>query len=274
MTPDELRALADALWVAMSFHAPDSDARNALLLASVYLRAQADAQPVAAVPVIQERGPWLAGRDKQQAWKQQVWIESDDFTHDVRLDVTGDFESDGHKFAYAQEIARRLNAAPAAPQAEQPIDLDAVAMQQMRQAAAESTWMPSEYTSNDWIADVCRWLRDGPPAAAPPAEPDDPHMIVAEDRFPDVPAERWKPCPQCGEDFDRECPICDGLGRVLATDGEQAEPKREPLTYEQLVSACYTYRHDFGLLDPDEQELVIEEAGRWAKAFGIGGSDE
>ena len=54
----------------------------------------------------------------------------------------------------------------------------------------------------------------------------------------------------------------------------QAEPKREPLTYEQLVSACYTYRHDFGLLDPDEQELVIEEAGRWAKAFGIGGSDE
>ena len=53
----------------------------------------------------------------------------------------------------------------------------------------------------------------------------------------------------------------------------QAAPKREPLTYEQLVSACYTYRHDFGLLDPDEQELVIEEAGRWAKAFGIGGSD-
>lgn len=53
----------------------------------------------------------------------------------------------------------------------------------------------------------------------------------------------------------------------------QAEPKREPLTYEQLVSACYTYRHDCGLLDPDEQHLVIEEAGRWAKAFGIGGSD-
>ena len=53
----------------------------------------------------------------------------------------------------------------------EPIDLDAVAMKQMRQAAAKSTWMPSEYTSNDWIADVCRWLRDGPPAAAPQAEP-------------------------------------------------------------------------------------------------------
>lgn len=76
--------------------------------------------------------------------------------------------------------------------------------------------------------------------AVPQAEPIDPHMIVADDRFPD----------------------------------EQAEPKREPLTYEQLVSACYTYRHDFGLLDPDEQELVIEEAGRWAKAFGIGGNND
>lgn len=78
-----------------------------------------------------------------------------------------------------------------------------------------------------------------PTPAAPQVEPIDPHMIVADDRFPDA----------------------------------QAEPKREPLTYEQLVSACYTYRHDFGLLDPDEQHLVIEEAGRWAKAFGIGGSD-
>ena len=67
-------------------------------------------------------------------------------------------------------MSNESHPAPAAPQAE-PIDLDAVAMQQMRQAAAESTWMPSEYTSNDWIADVCRWLRDGPPAAAPQAEP-------------------------------------------------------------------------------------------------------
>jgi len=100
--------------------------------------------------------------------------------------------------------------APASPQAEQPIDLDAVAMQQMRQAAAESTWMPSGYTSNDWIADVCRWLRDGPPVAAPQAEPIDPHMIVAEDRFPDEQAEP-------------------------SDDNEQAEPKREPLSEEDVL---------------------------------------
>ena len=63
-------------------------------------------------------------------------------------------------------------------------------------------------------------------------------------------------------------------GCVLKGKLAQTEPKREPLTYEQLVSACYTYSHNFGLLDPDEQEIVIEEAGRWAKALGIGGSDE
>jgi hypothetical protein len=71
-----------------------------------------------AVPTIEERGPWSAGQDKQQAWEQRVWIESDDFAHDVRLYVNGDFESHDQRFAYAQEIARRLNAAPAAPQAE------------------------------------------------------------------------------------------------------------------------------------------------------------
>jgi hypothetical protein len=266
MTPDELRALADALEpMARAPRFEDFDVPGFC----AWVRACAEAKPVA----------WTARHTSVTRFALWLFINNA-LARSERAAQKGSYEPVENVAKYqddaktAEEARAMLAAAPAAPQAGQPIDLDAVAMQQMRQAAAESTWMPSEYTSNDWIADVCRWLRDGPPAAAPPAEPDDPHMIVAEDRFPDVPAERWKPCPQCGEDFDRECPICDGLGRVLATDGEQAEPKREPLTYEQLVSACYTYRHDFGLLDPDEQELVIEEAGRWAKAFGIGGSDE
>lgn len=99
------------------------------------------------------------------------------------------------------------------PQPEQPIDLDTVAMQQMRQAAAESTWMPSEYTSNDWIADVCRWLRDGPPAAAPQAEPDDDDDVLVLGE-PDI---------LTPEDIRRLVP--------------QAEPKREPLTDEQIDAA-------------------------------------
>jgi len=53
----------------------------------------------------------------------------------------------------------------------------------------------------------------------------------------------------------------------------QAEPKREP-SEKQIADACYRYRHDFGLLDKYEQDCVVNEARRWADAFGIGGSDE
>ena len=56
-------------------------------------------------PVVIERGPWRASKDGR-------CIESDDFTHDVTLRVTGDFEDDTQRAAYAKEIARRLNLPP------------------------------------------------------------------------------------------------------------------------------------------------------------------
>lgn len=54
--------------------------------------------------MIEEKGPWTAafGNDK-------TFIESDDFTHDVRLYVNGDFESHEQLLEYTEEIARRLN---------------------------------------------------------------------------------------------------------------------------------------------------------------------
>lgn len=57
--------------------------------------------------MIKENGPWAAGvTDENQ---QRVFIQSDDFTHDVRLYVDGDFESKQQRLEYAKEIARRLN---------------------------------------------------------------------------------------------------------------------------------------------------------------------
>lgn len=53
-------------------------------------------------PVVIECGPWKASKDGR-------YIESDDFTHDVTLSVTGDFEDDEQRAAYANEIVRRLN---------------------------------------------------------------------------------------------------------------------------------------------------------------------
>ena len=148
MDANELRALAEALPEGVHW----SDPITPDMLAEAIRRFCADAQPMAML----ESHRRLVERAIQDAERPSGMS-----THDgkARIDAS-----------VLRRMLAIIDSLPAAPQAE-PIDLDAVAMQQMRQAAAESTWMPSEYTSNDWIADVCRWLRDGPPAAAPQAEP-------------------------------------------------------------------------------------------------------
>ena len=57
---------------------------------------------------IVENGPWKAGQE-QAFVGRETYIESEDFTHDVRLIVDGDFEGPEQCFAYAEEIAKRLN---------------------------------------------------------------------------------------------------------------------------------------------------------------------
>jgi hypothetical protein len=42
------------------------------------------------------------------------YVASDDFSHDVRLYVSGDFADGEQRMRYTEEIARRLNAAPSA----------------------------------------------------------------------------------------------------------------------------------------------------------------
>ena len=107
MTPDDLRALADAL--SSGTHYVDSpELHEAMMCAADYLRACADAQPVAAMPA----------RWTERHTSAQAWIEDADQAHDLRLYVSGIMESHDQRIAYAQEIARRLSAAPAAPQAE------------------------------------------------------------------------------------------------------------------------------------------------------------
>lgn len=53
-------------------------------------------------------GPWSAGATTDG----RAYLESSDFTHDVRLYVDGDFACPGDKLNYAQGIAGQLNAAP------------------------------------------------------------------------------------------------------------------------------------------------------------------
>lgn len=55
-----------------------------------------------------DRGPWHAS---ENGWM----IASDDFRHDVVLKVTGDFEDDASRIAYARTLADRLNSAGETP---------------------------------------------------------------------------------------------------------------------------------------------------------------
>lgn len=63
---------------------------------------------------------------------------------------------------------RALLAAPVVER-QDVIDLDAVDWETIQQAADESNWMPNEYMRNDWIADVCNFLKYGRADTSPPA---------------------------------------------------------------------------------------------------------
>lgn len=51
---------------------------------------------------LHDKGPWTVSEDGRV-------IESDDFTHDVILRVTGDFYSDEQRKEYAENLAAKLN---------------------------------------------------------------------------------------------------------------------------------------------------------------------
>ena len=63
--------------------------------------------------MVKENGPWNV-----DDWPGgELVLQSDDFTHDVALIVTGDFETPEQKREYAEEIARRLNGTKPVPNA-------------------------------------------------------------------------------------------------------------------------------------------------------------
>ena len=64
---------------------------------------------------IQDTGPWRASKESADAVKG-VFVESNNFDHDVRLYVNGDFADVDQRFAYARGIANSLNAASAQQQ--------------------------------------------------------------------------------------------------------------------------------------------------------------
>lgn len=105
------------------------------------------------------------------------------------------------------------------------LDLDANDWETIKQAASESTWMPPEYMRNDWVSDVCKFLR-----GEQPTEPTTPCFVCKK--------------PVTGH-VDEYC--CDGrdcgcMGKPIypclcsqecadkmSSGGTQAEPTPEPI---------------------------------------------
>ena len=71
----------------------------------IYRPAPQPAEPV------EDKGPWHSGITQDG---KRHFVESDDFTHDVRLYVDGDFADDTQKAIYTKSLAAKLNAEPAA----------------------------------------------------------------------------------------------------------------------------------------------------------------
>jgi hypothetical protein len=59
-------------------------------------------------------GPWTADlwKPEKDGGQPRVVLQSDDFTHDVALIVTGDFSNTAQKMRYAQALARCMNKMP------------------------------------------------------------------------------------------------------------------------------------------------------------------
>lgn len=63
-----------------------------------------------------------------------------------------------------------LGGAPVVERQPNVIDLDAANWENIQKAADESSWMPNEYMRNEWVSDVCNFLKYG--RAEHPAPPE------------------------------------------------------------------------------------------------------
>lgn len=65
------------------------------------------------------------------------------------------FKAPGSTIIQILDTCQKMDASKAAT-----IDLDATAWDQIKEAASQSAWMPPEYMMNEWVADVCAFLRE------------------------------------------------------------------------------------------------------------------
>ena len=113
---DKLRALRAAVDNTCKFLGPNSRTGGSLEKAMLDLERAAGAPATSAdagegaAQAPFDKGPWTYRTDpKASTHVGRYFVESDDFAHDVRLYINGDFGSDDDRRAYGEALARTLN---------------------------------------------------------------------------------------------------------------------------------------------------------------------
>lgn len=61
--------------------------------------------------------------------------------------------------------------------------------------------------------------------------------------------------------------IIESLKQENEAQAKRIAELETPLTHRQISSACLSFRHDFGLLEPEQQAALFSEAKNWEACF-------
>lgn len=177
---------------------------------------------------VQERGPWRARVTGEE--HPRTFIESDDFTHDVRLYVDGDFADKEQRMAYAQEISRRLN------QHNAPVQAAPVAYHDKDQPEGIA-WCPG-YPEK--LEDISPLYTQAPVQAVQEAveklKARDKTLRELRGKYPVQAVPDWQPIETAPKDGTE----------ILAADSEVEGGFMQVVAYDALYSAPWRTQEDYG----------------------------
>ena len=70
-------------------------------------------------------------------------------------------------------------------------------------------------------------------------------------------------------EVNEDVEVTEAAHKVLEALQHMLTPQRKPLTDEDYVNACMSYRHDFGLMTQEQRDKLMFQAREWARAFGM-----
>ena len=100
-------------------------------------------------------------REYRELLERCAGLERENYTLRARADINRTVIMQMDKTMEALE-SERDNSKPDNDNGIVVWDLDKMMWESIKKAASESSWIPEEYYMNDWVYDVCGWLRTHP----------------------------------------------------------------------------------------------------------------